>query len=239
MQLVVVTQWVRALGLKSHLTNASPAGQERPPRASPAMGVRSWSERGGRPRDGAPHYVESWTAGEPQRYRGTSRRCASAGRQQSWVRDGKCAGHHRGLRAGHVFTGVARERGRTTGLRAPLPDGGTGRPQALAGPGGFTQATSPMRTPRTPCSRRGIGKRVPSEATRDGQGVVCAAHSTGEGGEPRPTGPPGGKATPGITFVWRDQWERLRAHQPYPCNSRALRNRHNALQRWCATTCCT
>jgi hypothetical protein len=126
MKWVVVTQWVRALGLKSPLTNASPAGQERTPRASPAMGVRSWRERGGRPRDGAPKYVESWTAGEPERDRGTSRRCARAGRQQSWVRYGQCAGHHRGLRAGHVFTGVARERGRTTCLRAQLSDGGTG-----------------------------------------------------------------------------------------------------------------
>jgi hypothetical protein len=29
MKLVVVTQWVRAVRLQSHLTNASPAGQER------------------------------------------------------------------------------------------------------------------------------------------------------------------------------------------------------------------
>jgi hypothetical protein len=29
---------------------------------------------------------------------------------------GECAGHHRGLRAGHVFTGVARELGRANGL---------------------------------------------------------------------------------------------------------------------------
>src|SRR5207249_5483068 len=56
------------------------------PRASPAMGVRSWSERGGRPRDCAPTYGESWSAGEPQRDRGQSRRRASAGRQQSCVR---------------------------------------------------------------------------------------------------------------------------------------------------------
>src|SRR5437773_8863226 len=144
---VVVTQWVRALGRTSHLTNASPAGQERTPRASPARGVRSWRARGGRPRDGAPTYGESWTAGEPPRYRGTRRRCASAGRPQSWGRDGTCAGHPRGLRAGHGFTGGARERGRTLCLRAPRPDGGTGRPQALACPGSFTPATSPMRTP--------------------------------------------------------------------------------------------
>ena len=95
MQWVVVPQWVRALGLTSHRTNASPAGQERTPRASPAMGVRSGSERGGRPRDGAPTSVEAWTAGSPPRDRGTSRRCASAGRPQSWVRYGKGAGHHR------------------------------------------------------------------------------------------------------------------------------------------------
>jgi len=98
MKLVVVTQWVRALGLKSHLTHASPAGQERTPRASPAMGVRSWSERGGRPRDGAPQCVESWTGGYPSRqYGGESRRCARTGRQQCQTRFGECAGHHRGL----------------------------------------------------------------------------------------------------------------------------------------------
>jgi hypothetical protein len=45
---------------------------------------------------------------------------------------GECPGHHRGLRAGHVFTGVARELGRTTCLRASIPDWGPGRPQALA-----------------------------------------------------------------------------------------------------------
>ena len=39
---------------------------------------------------------------------------------------GECTGHHRGLRAGHVFRGVTRERGRTTCLRASLPAWGTG-----------------------------------------------------------------------------------------------------------------
>jgi hypothetical protein len=37
-----------------------------------------------------------------------------------------------------------------------------------------------------------------------------------EGGEPTSQGPTGGKATPGITFFWKDLWERLRAHQPSP-----------------------
>jgi len=44
---------------------------------------------------------------------------------------GACAGHHRGLRAGQVCRGGARERGRTPGLRAPCPDWGPGCPQAL------------------------------------------------------------------------------------------------------------
>jgi len=32
--------------------------------------------------------------------------------------------------------------------------------------------------------------------------AVLAEHSTGEGGELRPKGPTGGKATPGITWSW-------------------------------------
>ena len=31
------------------------------------------------------------------------------GKQQSWMRYGEYLGHHRGLRPGHVFIGVARE----------------------------------------------------------------------------------------------------------------------------------
>ena len=42
-----------------------------------------------------------------------SRRFAFCGRQQSWVRYGEYSGHHRGLRAGHVSKGVARELGRS------------------------------------------------------------------------------------------------------------------------------
>ena len=47
----------------SHLTQASPAGQECHPRAHPAMGVRSGMERGCRPRDGAPQCLSWGTAG--------------------------------------------------------------------------------------------------------------------------------------------------------------------------------
>lgn len=45
-----------------------------------------------------------------------SRLCAVTGRQQSCSRQGKRAGHHRGLRAGHVTKGVVRELGRASRL---------------------------------------------------------------------------------------------------------------------------
>jgi len=40
-----------------------------------------------------------------------------------------------------------------------------------------------------------------------GRVAVLADHSTGEGGEPRPTGPTGGKVKPGITLSWIDRRE--------------------------------
>jgi hypothetical protein len=40
-----------------------------------------------------------------------------------------------------------------------------------------------------------------------GRVAVVAEHRTREGGERRPTGPTGGKATPGITWSWTDRRE--------------------------------
>jgi hypothetical protein len=45
-----------------------------------------------------------------------SRRDAVSGRHQSCPRQGERAGHHRGLRTGHVFRGVIRELGRASRL---------------------------------------------------------------------------------------------------------------------------
>src|ERR1700757_834646 len=67
----------------------------------------------------------------------------------NWVRYGECAGHHRGLRAGHVFTGGTRERGRATCLLDHMPGWGD---RVTKGPGvtwSFLLATSPQGTPRT------------------------------------------------------------------------------------------
>ena len=44
MKWVAVTQWVRTERSQSHLTQASPAGQQCQPRAHPAMDVRRGME---------------------------------------------------------------------------------------------------------------------------------------------------------------------------------------------------
>jgi len=50
------------------------------------------------------------------------------------MRNGKCSGHHRGLRPGHVFKGVTRELGRARKLpcESTRKMRGTGRSRALA-----------------------------------------------------------------------------------------------------------
>jgi hypothetical protein len=92
------------------------------------------------------------------------------------------------------------------------------------------------------------GRRGSTERPRDGPLAVFADQSTAgqepwasgrEGGEPTSQGPTAGKATPGITFVWKDLGERRRAHHPYPCNSRAWPTRPSTIRPWCATTCVT
>jgi hypothetical protein len=64
-----------------------------------------------------PRHLESCGPQDsPQAVARESRRCAVAGRQQFWMRQGECSGHHRGLRAGHASKGVTRERGRANGF---------------------------------------------------------------------------------------------------------------------------
>ena len=104
------------------------------PRAAPHGAVRSRGEQEDRPRHGAPQGVESWTRGSLSSSHGeASRRLARAGRPQSWVREGECAGPHRGLRAGQVCRGGTRERGRALCLRDQRPGMGARVP---TGPGG-------------------------------------------------------------------------------------------------------
>jgi hypothetical protein len=131
-----------------------------------------------------------------------SRRSAPTGRQQSSPRQGKRRGHHRSLRAGHVFTGVIRELGRASRL--------LGNNRRIAGDRhnqhpGVHWPTRPADEP-TPAR---AGRSTKNSASTQGTGrerqvnqpgrtkAVVATHSTaGQGatsarrrGEPRPKGP--------------------------------------------------
>lgn len=130
-----------------------------------------------------------------------SRRYGASGRQQSCPRQGERAGHHRGLRAGHVFTGVTRELGRASRL---LGSNGREGDRPNQHPG-IRRATRPADEPNPAKA----GRNTTSNALNQGTGrepkahrpgrtkAVVATHSTagtGRGsfrkrGEPRPKGP--------------------------------------------------
>ena len=133
-----------------------------------------------------------------KRYRGESRRFASAGRQQSWTRYGECRGHHRGLRAGHAAIGGTRELGRATCLLDNMPGVGDRVTKGPGVPWELPPGHEPVRdttNARKQARYRG-SERQAKRPERDRVAVV-AAHSTGEGGEVRPKRPTGGKAPSG------------------------------------------
>ena len=202
MKLINVTQWVRGPKLSSPTR----------PKASHRVGSRTEgrSLRGGvRSRGKARIQAASLNSekcimvdsGISPGDRTQSRRSAPVGRQQSCSRQGKRAGHHRGLRAGHVDKGVIRELGRASRLlgtnRRSEGDRRNQHP-------GVCWPTRPVDEP-TPApagrdtknaSTQGTGRE--HKAHRQGRTkAVVATHSTaGQGatptrrrGEPRPKGP--------------------------------------------------
>jgi hypothetical protein len=112
-----------------------------------------------------------------------------AGRPLSWTRKGKCRGHHRGLRAGHAFIGVTRERGRATCLLAICPDWDPGRRKVLRGAGAFTTARAPWGHHERTEAGQGSGSERRAQRPETGMVAVLAEHSTDEGGDLKPTGP--------------------------------------------------
>ncbi len=82
----------------------------------------------------------------------------------------------------------------------PYPEWGTGCPKALAWSGGFDPATSPQGQHVRAAASQVSGRERQAKRPERGRMAVFAAHSPEEGGEPRPTGPPGGQATPGLTL---------------------------------------
>ena len=133
-----------------------------------------------------------------------SRRDPVSGRQQSCLRQGKQAGHHRGLRSGHAFRGVIRELGRTSRL---LGNNSRSRGDRRKQHPGVCRST---RTANEPSPAQ-AGRDTQKSASTQGAGrepkanqpgrtkVVVATHSTaGTGaarlrswkrGELRPKGP--------------------------------------------------
>jgi len=131
-----------------------------------------------------------------------SRRYADIGRQQSCPRQGERAGHHRGLRAGHVNKRVNRELGRASRL---LGSQSRKEGDRINQHPGIRRATRPADEPnlaragrntKRDASTQGTGRE--RQADRPGRTkAVVATHSTagvGESplrkrGEPRPKGP--------------------------------------------------
>ena len=131
-----------------------------------------------------------------------SRQDDASGRPQSCSRQGKRAGHHRGLRAGHVGTRVIRELGRASRLLGSNRRNKGDRRNQHPGvwwptrPAGEPNPAQVGRDTKYRASNQGTGREP--KADRPGRTkAVVATHSTaGRGitpvrtrGEPRPKGP--------------------------------------------------
>ena len=134
--------------------------------------------------------------------RSQSRRYADIGRQQSCPRQGEWAGHHRGLRAGHVDKWVIRELGRASRLlgnnRRSKGDRRNQHP-------GVCWPTRPTDEPtlaraewdtKNSASTQGTGRQPKADRPGRTKAVVATHGTAGQGrnpvrrrGEPRPKGP--------------------------------------------------
>ena len=202
MKLINVTQWVRG---------REPSSPTRP-KASHQVGSRTEGRplRGGvRSRGEARTQAASLNSEKcimvdsrtSPGNRTQSRRYADIGRQQSCPRQGKWAGHHRGLRAGHVDKGVIRELGRASRLLGTKRRSEGDRRNQHPGVCWPTRPTdeptlAQVRRDTKNASTQGTGREP--KANRPGwTKAVVATHSTaGQGatpartrGEPRPKGP--------------------------------------------------
>ncbi len=131
-----------------------------------------------------------------------SRPVAALGRQQTCLRQGKRAGHHRGLRAGHGDKRVIRELGRASRLLGNNGRTVGDRPNQHPGvwwsmrPAEEPTLAQARRNTKQSASTQGTGRQL--QANQPGRTkAVVATHSTAEPGkaptrtrgEPRPKGP--------------------------------------------------
>src|SRR5262249_50896005 len=129
---------------------------------------------------------------------------ACSGRQQTCMRYGKQAGHHRGLRAGHVSTWVVRELGRASRL---LGSNSRNKGDRHNQHPGISRTMRPTDEPNLAKAGRNTNRNASNQGTgrehkahRPGRTkAVVATHSTAKQGqaenlawtrgEPRPKGP--------------------------------------------------
>ena len=198
MKIVIVTQWVKSP------TRPKPSQQ-----VDSRTEVRSPKRRCAKQREGkgAGRVIElrkMYSCGQRISLRKwtQSRRHALTGRQQSCSRQGKRRGHHRSLRAGHVFKGVTRELGRASRLLGSKGRSEGDRHNQHPGdywptrPADEPTSAQAERDTKTSASTQGTG-REPKANQPERTKAVVATHSTaGQGatsartrGELRPKGP--------------------------------------------------
>ena len=131
-----------------------------------------------------------------------SRRCAGSGRQQSCSRNGKWAGHHRDLRAGHVGKRVIRELGRASRLLGRNSRSKGDRRNQHPGvcwsarPADEPTPAQAGRDTNHNASTQGTGRQPKADRPGWTTAVVATHITAGQGitpvrkrGEPRPKGP--------------------------------------------------
>src|SRR6266436_6076768 len=136
------------------------------------------------------------------RKRTQSRHYGARGRQPSCLRQGERAGHHRGLRAGHVSKRVIRELGRASRLLESNRRSKGDRHNQHPGVSGTTRpADEPTlaqagRDTKSSASTQGTGREHKAHRPERTKAVVATHSTAGLGttsartrGEPRPKGP--------------------------------------------------
>jgi len=131
-----------------------------------------------------------------------SRQHDASGRQQSCSRNGKRAGHHRGLRAGHVNKRVIRELGRASRLlgnsRRSKGDRRNQHPGVCwwTWPADEPTLAQAGRDTKHSASTQGTGREPKADRPGRTEAVVATHSTAGQGatfawtrGEPRPKGP--------------------------------------------------
>jgi hypothetical protein len=131
-----------------------------------------------------------------------SRPYGAIGRQKSCPRQGKWAGHHRSLRAGHVVRGVIRELGRASRLLGNNRRSKGDRRKQHPGvcwptrPADEPTLAQGRRDTKNSASTQGTGREPKADRPGRTEAVVATHSTAGQGitpvrkrGEPRPKGP--------------------------------------------------